>query len=272
MQINQWNIEKQYSKQAIRNHVLNELMETEDRQFNSELTKINKIVNDDKLFVDLLIVLLTNNRSSIQFIISTMIPHLEGEDVFDKADKAATLLFDIADECDLFDLIIRDDVIHIKSNYQLSENLQQYIVNTMYLPPMVCEPNPIKRNDDSAYLTTEDHVLSNPKRRHDYPINLKPLNISNNVALCLDERMILLKEYSKNPLDTPEKKLNFDRHTKATRQVIDLMLSNSNKFYMLHYYDHRGRLYQRAYHIGLMANTYRKAMIQLHQKYLIPLD
>ena len=65
----------------------------------------------------------------------------------------------------------------IISRIQLSDKLVDFIDNSQYLPPMVCEPLELKTNFDSGYLTHNDSLILGSGNHHDGDICLDVLNL-----------------------------------------------------------------------------------------------
>lgn len=278
--IEQFEIEKKYSKQNIREWMLKEFAATTDREFQYQVNELVEIAGPDTA-IEILIVVLRTQFQSIQSVVSQLAGQFEGASIFEKVDAATEMLVKIASTIDIFDIVIKESfdeqnepnkVVYIKSNYDLSDSILQRIANTMFIPPMVCEPRVLYSNDDSAYLTREEHVILKPVNQHDGYQALDALNIINAIPLAIDPRMLHETEVPKNVLDTMEKRENFNRKVTSSKEVADLMFKNDNRFYITHKYGKRGRMYEDSYHVGIQKNTYRKAMIRLANVEMVPLD
>ena len=276
----QFNIEKQYSKQNIRQWMLREFSKATDPEFQYQVRELIEMQGQDYT-IELLLIVLRTGYQSIQSVVSQLASQYQGKDIFQKIDNATIDLVEIADKLDIFDIIINESIdehgeehstVYIKANYSLGDDILQKISDTLYIPPMVCEPRKLYDNNDSAYLTRQDHVILKPVNQHDGYQALDALNIINAVPLSVDLRMLSETESPKNPLDTTEKRDNFNRMLKSSKRVVNLMLEHDNRFFLNHKYGKRGRMYEDSYHIGIQKNTYRKGLMRLADAEVIPLD
>ena len=276
----QFEIEKKYSKQNIREWMLKEFSRATDKEFQFQVRELVELVGQETT-IELLLVVLRTPFQSIQSVVSQLASQFEGDSIFEKVDAATEMLVKVAKHVDLFDIVIKEsidddgqphEVVYIQSGYDLGEQILQKISDTMYIPPMICEPRKLYDNTDSAYLTREEHVILKPVNQHDGYQALDALNIINAIPLALDLRMLFEDETPKKKLDTQEKRENFDRMTHSSKGVQQLILDNGNRFHLAHKYGKRGRMYEDSHHVGLQKNTYRKGMIRLADTEIIPLD
>ena len=175
-------------------------------------------------------------------------------------------------ETDFFDIDKNDkfDSLHITSNVQLPPELDEYIKNATYLPPLVCEPKKLTHNRDTPYLTIEDTSRILNKGHHSDDICLDAINIKNSIPLSLDtEFLCLVEEEPNSELDTPEKVKNWLDMKGQSYEFYHLMAQQGNKFYLDHKCDKRGRLYACGYHISTQGSPIKKAMVELHNKEVI---
>jgi len=172
-------------------------------------------------------------------------------------------------DTDLFDLTQanRFSSWNILSNITLSLELQEYIANCAYLPPLVHKPSKLRHNRDTPYLTIgQDSVILN-KGHHNDDVCLDVLDSKNAVALSLDlEFLSTVEEEPNSELDSPEKQNMWLRMKKQSHEFYLLMAKQGNKFYLHHKYDKRGRIYAQGYHISTQGAPYKKAMIEFANK------
>lgn len=222
-----------------------------------------------------LAVLPVDGPQRIQSVCGKVAPLLGYPSIFDAVTTVAEIIT-VACEVDLYDLIPAKEndegVLLIESNYEISEELHQYIANTKYLPPMIVPPLKIKSNFDYDYLTKQTSKILGGNNHHNLPIGLDALNLMNAIPLSLDLRMVAHREESKKPLDTAEKVQNFFRMVNSSQQVYQEIIEAGNKFYFTWVYDKRGRMYCRGYHISIQSTEYKKAIIEFADKVLIPVE
>lgn len=175
----------------------------------------------------------------------------------------------------------------------LSDELIEFVNQSMYLPPMVCEPLELKSNYDSGYLSHKDSLILGNGNHHDGDICLDVLNTLNQVKLKLDMQFLC------NAPENPKKEFTLERviesHDKrgqyitegeakeilakqiegwnafrAQSQKIYLMLhANGNEFHLTHKVDKRGRVYSQGYHINTQGASFKKAAVELANEELV---
>lgn len=175
-------------------------------------------------------------------------------------------------ETDLFDLTQanRFGSWNIISNITLSLQLEEYIANCAYLPPLVHPPKKLRHNKDTPYLTIgQDSVILN-KGHHNDDVCLDVLDSKNSVALSLDlEFLSTVEEMPNSELDSPEKQTMWLNQKRQSHEFYLLMAGQGNKFYLHHKYDKRGRIYANGYHISSQGAPYKKAMLEFANKQVV---
>lgn len=286
--LEQLHIEETYSRKKIREYIYTEVKEKDS--FECELLLIEYLsktyysskneriaplwgVNHKEIVLDIFSVILPlEGQQPIQNIVGQIGPLLGYEDIA-MGVKTASELIVIMAEADLWDVHLASNSetgsITIESKYTLTDETKYLIERCKYLPPMICTPDEIVNNNTSGYLTFNESVVLNDN--HKLPISLDVLNIMNKVSLSIDEHVLEYIEESKKVLDTSEKRIQFEELSKDSEQVYIDMLPY-NKFYMVHAFDSRGRSYCKGYHITYQGTQYKKALINLNKKVIIPLS
>jgi len=223
----------------------------------------------DELVADIFISIMeSGNTQTIQSVVGKLAKKIKYEDPFDGIKTMAELIA-VLEPCSIYEIIPSKDSptggILVKSNYQFDNDVKQFIQNTCYLPPLICEPLEIHRNTDSAYLAKErDHLLLGKQTKHNKCLSTDVINKLNAVPLTIDEYVINnFVEKSKKPLDSIEKKNNFNRMVLGTKHIVSLLLNNDNEFWFSWKYDFRGRMYSQGYQVNIQGNSYKKAMLNL---------
>lgn len=164
--------------------------------------------------------------------------------------------FDINKDSRMASLVVISRII-------LEPALIEFIEESQYLPPMVCEPRKLTNNYSSGYLThNESLILRN--NHHDGDICLDVLNTMNAVPLRLNVEMLC--QFEEEPtfeLDTPEKKEQWVNFKKQSYRFYELLVSQGNRFWLTHKVDKRGRIYSQGYHVNTQGASFKKAMVQL---------
>lgn len=194
----------------------------------------------------------------------------------DKPDAMKTIgeLLAVVCDTDFYDLNRRsDDSFEVVCNVQLDEELIMWSENTQYLPPMIVKPLEVKHNKDSGYLTVKDSLVLGKGNYHNGNICLDAINTANSVQLKLDTDFVSSYELEFNASTKPKRKAvtpmglrtaidNFSLYKKMTYRTMLLIASASNKFYLTHRVDKRGRLYSCGYHLNTQGTAYNKACIE----------
>ena len=189
----------------------------------------------------------------------------------DKTDAIKTVAELLAVLCitDVFDITKADRMasLMVVSRIHLDPKLVEFIENSQYLPPMVCEPLELENNYSSGYLTHSDSLILRSGNHHDGDICLDVLNTVNKVQLRLNTEFLSTVE--ENPtfdLDTQEKSDQWMQFKKQSYSFYSLLASNGNQFWLTHKVDKRGRIYGQGYHINTEGTAFKKAMVDLHKE------
>lgn len=186
----------------------------------------------------------------------------------DRVEAIATVAELMAVLCitDAFDISKADRMasLMVVSRIPLPESLIEFIENSQFLPPMVCEPLELTHNYSSGYLTHNDSLILGTGNHHDGDICLDVLNTMNKVALKLDtEFLSTVEEEPTFALDSQEKQDQWLAFKKQSYHFYTLMVQHGNKFYFNHKVDKRGRIYSVGYHINPQGTSFKKAMLEL---------
>lgn len=192
----------------------------------------------------------------------------------DKAEAIATVAEMMAVLCqtDAFDIekADRNASLMVVSRIPLSDELIEFIENSEYLPPMVCEPLELTHNYSSGYLTHNDSLMLGKGNHHDGDLCLDVLNTMNRVALKLDtEFLSTVEEEPTFDLVDQDTLEQWDAFKKRSYNFYSLMVQAGNKFYLTHKVDKRGRIYAQGYHITTQGTPFKKAMLELANEQLV---
>lgn len=215
----------------------------------------------------------------------------------DKRDSIATMGEIVAILCltDAFD-ITKDGPqasLKLESRIPLPEELVGFIMNTQYLPPMLCEPKELRNNRESGYLTFNDSLILGSGNHHAGNICLDVLNKMNQVKLMLDTDFLRKIEEDPNSEFTIEKikeaawergedisgheaaerveqqRENWKNFKKQSYEFYSLMARCGNRFHLTHKVDKRGRIYAQGYHLNTQGTSFKKASIEFAQEEFI---
>ena len=186
----------------------------------------------------------------------------------DKPEAIATMaeILAVLCETDLFDITkeSRQASLMIVSRIPLSQKLLEFIDNTTFQLPMVCQPEYVDHNRKSGYLTYNDSLILGTGNHHEGDICLDVINLQNSIPLKLNIEFLLEQEMLPNfEIVTPEQREQWEVFKYASHRVWMLMYNQGNRFYLTNKVDKRGRLYSVGYHIQTQGTAYQKAMIEL---------
>jgi hypothetical protein len=293
-------IEDRYSRHNINEHIKEDIQEAlesyviagkklvkkylKTRYYDSKFKRLKKMRNDKELDLDKLImqvftgVIAHEGAQPIHTIVAIIAAKLTkyyGEESWDGIKTAAEITAVLANT-GAYKMIYAANSdtgsIMVESNFKLEEETLQYIANTKYLPPVICQPMRVRHNKAKQYITKRESLILGKGNHHEDCLALDVINIMNSIPLELDVKMLQYLEKPKKALDTNEKKRGFERLRIASRAVYNEMLEWGNKFYFTNKYDKRGRLYSQGHHINIQSTEYKKCIISLHNKELIRLN
>lgn len=189
-----------------------------------------------------------------------------------EAIATAAELMAVLCQTDAFDIQKESKMasLMLVSRIPLEDDLIDFIVNSQFLPPMVCEPLPLTHNFSSGYLTHNDSLLLGSGNHHDGDLCLDVLNTMGRVALKLDvDFLSTVEEEPTYELDTQEKTDQWRAFKAQSYHFYNLMVSQGNCFYLNHKVDKRGRIYSYGYHINPQGAAFKKAMLEFADEEVI---
>lgn len=163
--------------------------------------------------------------------------------------------------------------------FDVSDDVQAMLDRYQYPLPMVIPPRPVTNNYQTGYETIKGSVILNGSEYFgDKDLCLDHLNRANSVALCLDIETIKSPE-GKYIRPTRNPGEDFAEFRKRQRQadvfyatsvdVMDQIDQLSDRLYLTHKFDRRGRCYASGYHINTQGTDYNKAVLQLAKKEVV---
>lgn len=290
---NQRQIEHLYSKSYIRNYLVEALLGSVELNqkiqegkalieqwvngsyYDSKQIRIASFMQDRDLVAtlqDIFIITLQKQKPELfTSVVGEVASVLGMTDKGDGAKVAGELLAILAD-LDVYDLFRATNrgSIQLVSAFELDERITKFIEQTMYLPPMICEPTEIKTNYDSGYLTQRESMILGRGNFHNGNICLDSINKFNQIPLSLNTE--LLKTFSEKPkqeFTDPKKKEQWTNFVKKSYDVYRDLYRHGNRFWLTHRVDKRGRTYAQGYHCSTQGNSFRKAIVELVDKELI---
>lgn len=213
--------------------------------------------------------------SPIQAVCSVLGSQLEYHNRLDGIKTAAELLA-VCEEAGLYDIYHSTEsdnetgTLGICPNYEVSQEVSDFINQTKYLPPMLCKPKKWNSfNQGGGNLLNKDCMILGAMNKTSINQRVDVINTLQEIPWELNLDMLEFVETSKKALDTHEKKANFNFMKKTSEQVYCELLDQGNKFFFVWKRDSRGRSYSQGYHVNLQANSYKKAILNFHHKELL---
>lgn len=161
----------------------------------------------------------------------------------------------------------------------LPAEIQAEIDQFQYPLPMIIEPQKLKTNSDTGYISVRGSVIL--KDNHHWgDVCLDHINRSNAIKLSINLKTVQMVQNSWKDLDHQREDEDFDSYQKRvkafekydrnSRGVIEaIAVLDPEAIYLTHKYDKRGRTYAQGYHINTQGNDWNKSIIELADKELV---
>lgn len=206
--------------------------------------------------------------------VTSLARSLNGYSDYMDAVRTASELLGVCCDCGLYDLFAArsadEGVLSIRCLYRLEDKTEQFIANTMYRPPMICQPKIVEGNFDSNYLNPiSESVVLKKHNYHNEPLALDAINIASQIPLSLDLNMLEYKEEPNKELPNVDAVKQFNLMKQASEKVYDMLLDNDNLFYLGWRFDSRGRMYSQGYHVNIQSTDFKKSILNFHEPELI---
>ena len=155
--------------------------------------------------------------------------------------------------------------------YDVDDETHRMIEQFMYPLPMVEKPSQVLTNKGTGYKTIKGSIIL--KNNHiEEDVCLDHINRMNAQELKLNTKIVSIMQNSWANLDKRQedetvlefraRQRAFKKFDRTSRDVIDLVSMQSEKFWLTHKYDKRGRTYAQGYHINYQSGDWHKAMIE----------
>ncbi len=288
-------IEEKFSKRNIRSRIKSELMGVEgiaavldkgeaalneyastEYSYSSKNARVRELFTYDlrEIVVEVLIVMAKLDRPT-KF---TNLVGQVGESLHftNKADgaKCAAEILAVLQVLGVYEIFKEEKYseMFVESFVTPSEELQAFIQQTKFLPPMICKPRILTVNTNTAYMTRrEPLILGGHVNFHTEDICIDSLNAFNRIPLTLNTAM--LSKYSEEPTkkvkDDPEKYEQWQAMVADSYQTYLDLVRQGNRFYQTHGVDKRGRTYARGYHVSTQGNSFRKAILDFAEQEVV---
>lgn len=216
--------------------------------------------------VDLLTQMSLHKRANIPTLVGLLKKHFEDEP--NPAQACADAILKAAEE-DCMDWDPRTRVMIVR--WEISPELQAKIDQFQYPLPMIEEPQKVHHNRQTGYRTIKGSLILKNGNHHEDDICLDHINRANQIPLAVNPDVVaFIQNRWKNldkrkPGETNEnfmaRKRAFAKFDRSSREVIDALLVQGNRFWLTHKYDKRGRTYSQGYAINYQGNDWCKSCV-----------
>lgn len=223
--------------------------------------------------IDLLIQMALHKRVGLAPLVGILKKHFETAN--DPAQTCADML-ERALEADLIQWM--GSAFQFIVVFDITAELQRELDMFQFPLPMIVQPRPVTNNREDGYITINRSLLLK-KTHHDDDICLDHINRVNKIAFVINfdtAQMVANKwrnldrqKASETIIDFRRRKKAFEKYDRTAKDVLKLLLKESNKFYLTHKYDKRGRIYCQGYHVNYQGAPWNKAVIELAEKEMV---
>ena len=171
-----------------------------------------------------------------------------------------------------FSQLVVEPILTIPEHVQRDLDLFQFPL------PMVVEPREVKSNRDTGYVLNRGSIILK-KNHHSDDVCLDHINRMNNVRFTINTDTANMIANSWRNLDKPKegetkhdferRKRQFEKFDRTVKDVIKILTLVSDRHYLTHRYDKRGRTYCMGHHQTYQGNSWNKAIILLADKELV---
>ena len=165
---------------------------------------------------------------------------------------------------DMLKLLVEKDFIDFNevfiTKYLISEEVQKELDRYQFPLPMVIRPLKVRNNFDS---TDEDVCLDHINR-----INRIALRLNMDTAYFVKNKWRNLdhKKVDETYDEYLARKKQFAKYNETTLFDYELLNQFTDKIYLTHAYDKRGRIYCRGYHLNYQAGDWNKAVVEFYKE------
>ena len=227
--------------------------------------------------IDLLAQMVLHKRAGIGILVGLLHRHFgtgqgERQDLQDCADMIGKA---IESRIVNWDPIAWQVTVAIEISDEVQAELELY----QYPLPMVIEPQKVRCNRDTGYLTMRGSLILKGGNHHEDDICLDHINRVNQVALTINvdtARMVRnqWKNLDKQKEDETAKDFQdrvsaFQKYDRNAKEVMEMVFVTGDRFWLTHKYDKRGRTYAQGYHINPQGNAWNKAVVEFANKEIV---
>jgi hypothetical protein len=262
-------LEELFSKNQLMPRIKAEFQNSEEFDYAQHMTQHGIPI---PFGMDLLAQMVLHKRANLQTMVGVLSHHFDSlQETADALETAARAdLVDWDDELRMFIVI-----------HGISDDVQAELDRFQFPLPMVVEPSLVTHNKATGYLKGKGSVILRDNH-HEEDVCLDHINRLNQMALTINQDVVAMVKNSWRNLDRPKdgetmedyqkRKRAFEKYDATSKDVMEVLMAHSDRFYLTHRYDKRGRTYCMGYHVTYQGNPWNKACIEFADKEYIEQD
>jgi hypothetical protein len=222
--------------------------------------------------MDLLVQISLHKRADLPTMVGVLYHHFQD----------AQLTADMLAKCAEADLVDWNDGLGTRGlfvvKYTVSDDVQEELDRYQFPLPMVVEPKTLTCNRDTGYYLGGGSVILK-NNHHESDVALDHLNRLNRIRFTINMDVVTMVKNQWRNLDKPKegesqsefkaRQRAFEKYDRTAKDVMALLMQESDHFYLTHLFDKRGRTYAIGYHVNYMGNDWSKACVELYDKEII---
>lgn len=262
----QTELELLYDKNQLHSRIRREFIECQEINFTAAMEEAGIPV---PFGYDVLVEMSLRKRADVRTMVGLLRRHLN------HSQQTADMLLKCveADLCD-YDPNTRQFIVIFEIDAEVQAELDRF----QYPLPMVVEPRHIHNNRQTGYLMSQGSVILRNNHTND-DVCLDHLNRMNRVAFEVDTdvakmvknrwRNLDRQKPGETKADFERRKRQFEKFDRTVKDVINVLTAVSDRHYLTHRYDKRGRTYCMGHHINYQGTPWSKAITILADKEIV---
>lgn len=262
----QYTLEDLFDKHRLMPYIRDEL-----RKVDSIMETIQFYELDEKFVFDLMAQMIVHRRCTADTLVGCLYHH------YDDAQKTSDEIL----KCVEADLVDFSRVSLSFTTVITPDAEMQSAIDRFQFPlPLVIEPRKLTANDNSGYHFIKGTSVILRDNHHTDDVNLDHLNRVNSIPLAINSKVAMYMSNKWKGIDQPKdgetrdeykKRVKaFQKYDRTSRAVMAMLGEHTNKLYLTHAYDTRGRSYCVGYHLNYQGNSWNKAVVEFADKEIIP--
>jgi len=219
---------------------------------------------------NLLAQMVLHRRAKLKTLVGLLKRHFLASE--NPAQACADALYVSAEE-NLLDYSFDEDIFIMR--WDITDEDKLVLARFQYPLPMIEPPLPVTDNRSYGYNTIRGSVILRDNH-HEEDVCLDHINHVNSIPLSINADVVAFSENQWRNLSHAkegETKVEyqarlkaFDDYTSTAKDVIKALLMLSDRFWLTHRYDKRGRTYAQGYHVNYQGNDWNKSVIEFADK------